>query len=137
MQFSVEQYLHATHPTQAFAEPFLKSNLLRSSPAVAANVAIFVWYMLWGVLLWVFFFLATPKTIKNRLGFSHVIWWFPFMTLMLPSAVWGFASLYGTMESRWAGTNTYSQSFIALYIVSQVDFIQVCLFYVSFFLDLF
>eukprot|EP00808_Paulinella_micropora_P019429 g32752.t1 len=78
-----------------------------------------VWYFVLGGALWMLIAALLPKTVHNHVSFAWVIWWFPYMVLLLPTGVLAVWTLCGNIHDRWYGNNLWSEVFMVLYVSNQ------------------
>ena len=68
----------------------------------------------------VYFFLTSSGT-EERLALAHLIWWYPFVFLILYYAFAAVAELgSGDLDTRWTGSTFESYVFFRLYVACQV-----------------
>ena len=68
----------------------------------------------------VYFFLTSSGT-EERLALAHLIWWYPFVFLILYYAFAAVAELgSGDLDTRWTGSTFESYVFFRLYVACQI-----------------
>ena len=62
----------------------------------------------------------TKRGTPERLAHTHLLWWYPFVFLLLYHAFAAVRELHVDLETRWTGTTEESYVFFRLYVAAQV-----------------
>ncbi|KAH8080982.1 histone demethylase [Aureococcus anophagefferens] len=62
----------------------------------------------------------TKRGTPERLAYTHLLWWYPFVFLLLYHAFAAVRELHVDLETRWTGTTEESYVFFRLYVAAQV-----------------
>ena len=72
------------------------------------------------ISLFVIHFGLTKRGTPERLAYTHLLWWYPFVFLLLYHAFAAVRELHVDLETRWTGTTEESYVFFRLYVAAQV-----------------
>eukprot|EP00457_Paulinella_chromatophora_P009065 gb/GEZN01009119.1/.p1 GENE.gb/GEZN01009119.1/~~gb/GEZN01009119.1/.p1 ORF type:complete len:302 (-),score=28.87 gb/GEZN01009119.1/:451-1332(-) len=118
--FSFEDLLVATFPPAWLVERLAPQLFPSTLPAILITKLVgIIWFVVLGAAAWFLIALLMPKWLHHPVAFAWVLWWYPYMVLLLPSCVLGVWTCMGDIHQRWYGENIYTDAFLILYISSQ------------------